>query len=179
VTPRRARVYWSVAVAAVVALIAVGTFVALGTGPAAPIASSEAGEAAPVRLSGPDVFSGETVDLADFAGRPVVINIWASWCSGCNAEAKDVAAFAAANPDVAVLGLNFQDSPDGARTFYERHGWELVSIADPDGTLAFELGLRGTPTTIFLDAEHREAARIIGETDLAGLEAGLEQATRR
>jgi thiol-disulfide isomerase/thioredoxin len=176
VTPGRARVYWSVAVAAVVALICVGTFVALDTGPAAPIASP-AGEGAPIRISGPDVFSGETVDLADFAGRAVVINIWASWCSGCNAEAKDVAAFAADNPDVAVVGLNFRDSPDGARTFYERHGWELVSIADPDGSLASELGLRGTPTTIFLDGAHREAARIIGETDLAGLEAGLAQAT--
>lgn len=175
-SPRRARLYTTAVVGAVVALVGVGTFVALGTGPAAPVATPER-DGPQVRLSGPDVFTGETVDLADFAGRPVVINIWASWCSGCNAEAKDVAAFAAANPGVAVVGVDFQDTPDGARDFYDRHGWELVSIADPDGRLSFELGLRGTPTTIFLDAEHREAARIVGETDLAGLEEGLAQAT--
>jgi thiol-disulfide isomerase/thioredoxin len=167
----------TVVVALGVALVGVGTFVALGTGPAAPVAAPKEDGAPRVRIAGPDVFTGETIELSELAGRPVVINIWASWCSGCNAEARDVAAFAAANPDVAVVGLNFQDSPDGARSFYERHGWDLRSIADPDGRIAFELGLRGTPTTIFLDRDHREAARIVGETDLAGLEEGLAQAT--
>jgi thiol-disulfide isomerase/thioredoxin len=163
-------------VVAGVALLGVGTLLALDSGPAAPIVAPADRDAQAVRLVGPDVLTGETVDLAQFAGRPVVINIWASWCSGCNAEARDIAALASAHPDVAVVGLNFQDSTDGARRFYQQHGWELPSIADPDGRLSFELELRGTPTTIFLDRDHREAARIIGETDLAGLEQGLAQA---
>jgi cytochrome c biogenesis protein CcmG, thiol:disulfide interchange protein DsbE len=169
--------YTTAVVAALVALLGVGTFIALGTGPAVPVASPDGGDGPQVRLAGPDVFTGETVDIADFAGRPVVINIWANWCPGCHVEAKDIAAFAAANPDITVVGLNFQDTPGGAREFYDRHGWELVSIADRDGRLASGLRLQGMPTTIFLDSEHREAARITGETDLAGLEEGLAQAT--
>ena len=155
-------------------LLAIGTIVALRHGPAAPVASPRDGP--PVRLAGPDVFSGETIDLREFEGRAVVINIWASWCSGCNAEADELAAFAAAHDDVVVVGLNIQDTPEAAREFYARHGWELPSIADPDGALSFRLGLRGTPTTIFLDRGHREAARIVGETDRNGLEDGLAQA---
>jgi thiol-disulfide isomerase/thioredoxin len=157
------------------AVVVVGAMLARDTGPAAPVSSADPGEG--LALRGSDVLTGKEVALADFAGKPVVVNIWASWCPGCNAEAAALARFAEAHPRVAFLGIDFQDSREAAREFYARYGWEFPSIFDPDGELARRLGLRGTPTTIFLDAEHREAARIVGETDEAGFADGLRRAT--
>lgn len=130
------------------------------------------------QLAGHDPITGERVALSDFAGRPVVVNVWASWCPGCHEEAADLRRFAEAHPDVVVLGIDIQDTEAGARGFYERWGWRHASIFDASGALAAELGLQGLPTTYFLDADHRLAARIVGETDFDGFVAGLERATR-
>jgi thiol-disulfide isomerase/thioredoxin len=129
-------------------------------------------------LSGTDPITGREVSLADFAGKPVVVNIWASWCPGCNDEATDVRRFAAAHPEAAVVGLDFQDSVSGAKSFYRRWGWQHASIFDAAGTKTAALGLLGLPTTVFLDAEHRIVGRIVGASDLAGFEQGLELAER-
>jgi thiol-disulfide isomerase/thioredoxin len=128
-------------------------------------------------LSGEDPITGEEIELADFRGKPVVINIWASWCPGCNDEAVDLREFAADHPEAVLLGVDFQDTFSGAREFYERWGWEHPSIFDSSGSQTAALGLFGLPTTLFLDARHRIAARVVGATDRAGFERGLELAT--
>ncbi|MBA3412820.1 MAG: TlpA family protein disulfide reductase [Actinobacteria bacterium] len=151
--------------------------VARDTGPARATPSPAAERDSGLRLAGTDPVTGKPVSLAQFRGKPVVINIWASWCPGCYAEADDLARFAAEYPEVAVVGINLQDSAAGAREFYQRYGWTFPSIGDPSGEIARRLGLKGMPTTIFLDAEHRESARIVGETDLAGFIDGLSRAT--
>ncbi|MGH2383393.1 MAG: TlpA family protein disulfide reductase [Candidatus Limnocylindria bacterium] len=134
-------------------------------------------EAAPTLL-GEDPITGDEVALADFRGKPVVINVWASWCPGCNDEAADLRQFAADHPEIVVLGVDFQDTVDGARRFYRRWEWTHPSIFDSSGTQSAALGLFGMPTTLFLDSEHRIAARVVGATDRAGFEHGLELATQ-
>ena len=129
-------------------------------------------------LAGVDVITGEAVSIADFAGQPVVVHVWASWCSPCAEEADALGRFAAAHPDVAVLGIDFQDDPASARRFSERFDWEHPSIADPQGELAARLALLDLPTTIFLSAEGRIVSRINAPADLAALEDGLERARR-
>lgn len=166
------------AAVAVAALLVVGTVVATRNSGPAPVASLDGertGEA--VSLAGPDAITGQKVDLAQYLGRPVVINIWASWCPGCVAEAEDLRRFAEAHPEAQVIGVDIQDSRGGARDFYRRWGWTWPSVFDPSGQLAARLGLQGLPTTLFLDEQHRVVARIVGEGDFAGFEAGLEQAT--
>jgi len=168
-------------------VLAAGVVVARDTGPAqptlTPLSSPNAAagperDGAAVTLEGADMLTGEAVSLADYSGKPVVINIWASWCPGCNAEARALGAFAEAHPEAAFVGINFQDSKGAAGDFYEAYGWTFPSVFDPDGRIAFSLGLQGTPTTIFLDSRHREAARIVGETDERGFADGLAAATR-
>lgn len=161
--------------AAVVAVVIVGAILARDTGPATPVTSGKASDR--LSVSGTDVLTGKTVSLAEFEGKPVVLTIWASWCPGCNAEARTLAGFAEAHPEAAFFGVDFQDTKDEARSFYRRYGWRFPSVFDPEGRIADRLGMQGTPTTIFLDAEHREVARIVGETDEAGFRDGLEQAT--
>jgi thiol-disulfide isomerase/thioredoxin len=129
-------------------------------------------------LVGEDPITGEEVALADFSGKPVVINVWASWCPGCIEEAVDLREFAADHPDVVVLGVDFQDTVQGALEFYRRWEWTHPSIFDSSGTQTAALGLFGMPTTFFLDREHRIAARVVGATDRGGFEHGLQLATR-
>lgn len=129
-------------------------------------------------LRGVNPITGKDVALADFRGRPVVVNVWASWCPGCNEEAADLRRFAAAHPEAVVLGIDFQDTKAGARDFYRRWGWTHPTIWDLVGTQTFSLGLQGLPTTYFLTAKHRIAARVVGASDFAGFEQGLAAAKR-
>jgi thiol-disulfide isomerase/thioredoxin len=162
-------------VAAVAAVVTVGALLGRDTGPATAVPSS--GDAGGVAFEGESIFDGDNVSLSRFEGKPVVVTIWASWCPGCNAEARRLARFAKAHPEAGFIGVDFSDTKEDARGFYEKYGWEFPSVFDPDGRIAGELGLQGTPTSIFLDREHREVARIVGETDEAGLAGGLEKAT--
>lgn len=181
-TPRSQRRGWrkvAFAAAVLVVLGAVAAAVALSRSGGGANASSPAprSAAAPLVLRGTDPVTGRRVDLASFAGKPIVLNMWASWCTGCSAEARALASFARAHPEAQVIGIDIQDSRSGARAFYRRFGWRHPSIFDPSGSLAARLGLQGLPTTIFLDRQHRLVTRIIGETNLAGFTAGLRQAT--
>lgn len=146
---------------------------AQGTGPAEPVA---AGGGERVSFSGTDPITGRQVSLADFAGKPVVINVWGSWCPGCIAEAEALRQFAEDHPEAQLVGVDLQDTSAAARDFYQRTGWTHPSVFDPDGSIAFSLGLQGTPSTFFLDREHRLVTRIVGETDYAGFVRGLEAA---
>ena len=161
-------------VAAARLLLVAGIVAARDTGGAPPVAT---GTGPVIRLAGTDPITGARVDLAAFAGKPVVVNVWASWCPGCNEEAADLAEFADAHPEAQVVGLDIRDRRDNARSFYRRWGWRHPSIFDPSGRLASRLALQGLPSTYVLDAEHRIASRIVGATDLAGFEEALRQAT--
>lgn len=164
------------AVPALAAALVIGVIVASGTNDAAS-PTSVAASGAPVSLEGTSPITGQEVSFSDFQGRPIVLNIWASWCTGCREEARDLAAFASAHPEAQVVGLDTQDTDGDARGFYREFGWSHPSIRDPDGSAAARFGLQGLPTTIFLDRRHRIVTRIIGATNLAGFEQGLEQAT--
>jgi thiol-disulfide isomerase/thioredoxin len=143
---------------------------------AAPVAPT--GKGAPITISGTDPITGRAVSLAAFTGKPVVLQIWASWCPGCNEEAPALAkVIAARNTDVHFVGLNYRDNAGDAKGFFTKYGLSFPNIEDPSGTAAFKLGLQGTPTTVFLDAQHREVGRVVGATDQAGLEQAINQLT--
>ena len=176
---RRRRSYptwlWLIAGLAVVAAVVGGVLAARGNDSSA--AFSGAGASGNrIALAGRSPITGKRIDLAAYSGKPIVLNIWASWCTGCRAEARDLAAFERAHPEAQVIGLDTQDSDGDARGFYRQFGWTHPSLRDPGGSAAARLGLQGLPTTLFLDAQHHEVTRIIGATDRAGFERGLRAA---
>jgi thiol-disulfide isomerase/thioredoxin len=180
--PKKARRSWKLigvggGAAALVAALAVGLVLARSNGSARPItaASSNQGPAAP-DLSGTDPVTGRQVSLASFRGKPVVLNIWASWCTGCRAEAHDLARFERAHPEARVVGVDTQDNASAARAFYDEFGWTHPSIADPSGSIAASLASQGLPTTLFIDGRGRITSRIVGASDFAGFTAGLRTA---
>jgi thiol-disulfide isomerase/thioredoxin len=130
-------------------------------------------------IRGTDPITGKQVSLAQFADEPIVLNVWASWCTGCNQEAADLARFAARHSQAQVLGVDTQDTKGGARAFYRKWHWHHPSIADPSGSLSAQLAVTGLPTTYFLDARHRVVAKIVGAGNLAAFDQGLRLAVRR
>jgi thiol-disulfide isomerase/thioredoxin len=165
-----------VAGVAVVAALIGGIFAARGNDGSPSVRPRTAAAGRAVELSGRSPITGADVDLAAYRGKPVVLNIWASWCTGCREEARDLASFAAAHPEAQVVGLDTQDTDGEARAFYRQFGWSHPSLRDPSGSAAAQLGLQGLPTTIFLDTQGREVGRIIGATDREGFEQGLRAA---
>jgi thiol-disulfide isomerase/thioredoxin len=117
---------------------------------------------------------GSALDLADYRGRVVVLNNWASWCAPCRDEAPAFAALAASSDpaDVVVVGLNVTDEVAAARAFAAEVGMTYPSIVDSDGSILRTIpGVppSALPSTIVLDREGRIAAQVIGPTDGAEL----------
>src|SRR5438067_1283697 len=105
-------------------------------------------------IAGRDVLTGKRVALRQFAGKPVFVNVWGSWCLGCKAEAPTLARFAKSHRrQVAFIGIDTEDSKAGARAFYKRFDTEYPSIWDPHALLAGAWS-RGTPTTLVFDRRH-------------------------
>jgi thiol-disulfide isomerase/thioredoxin len=171
---RRGRWFWPVVALLVVVAVVGGTLAARGNGPAQAL---HVNGKATLDLAGTNPIDGRKVSLADFAGKPIVLNAWGSWCTGCRAEARDLAAFAAAHPEVELVGLDSTDTRGGARAFYRRYGLHHPSIEDRSGALAAKLGVTGFPTTFFLDRHHHVVTQIIGATNRVGFERGLKAAT--
>jgi len=121
----------------------------------------------PIELTG-EGLEGESLDLADYRGTPVVINVWGAWCTYCRDEAPDVVGAAAElGDDAQFVGINLRDSSAATAMGYERtFGVEFPSFYSPDGKamLAFPgtLTPNSIPATVVLDAEGRVAASIIG-----------------
>jgi cytochrome c biogenesis protein CcmG/thiol:disulfide interchange protein DsbE len=114
--------------------------------------------------------------LSLFARRPVIVNLWASWCGGCITEAPVLSRFVRAHPPVAVLGINTMDARAPARAFTRRHRLTFPNIFDPHARLFARLGSPGLPMTLFLDRRHRIVLGVPGALTRSQLEAGLRAA---
>jgi len=112
---------------------------------------------------------GQERHLAEFAGHGMLINLWATWCVPCVAEMPSLAALSKtlAPDDIAVLPLS--SDRGGARTveaFYQEHGITgLPVLLDPRGVAARSWGVHGLPTSVIIDRQGRERARLEGAAD--------------
>ena len=102
-----------------------------------------------------EYFDGGQGNLADFAGRPLVVNFWASWCPACVAEMPDFeSVHARLGEEVAFLGLAMQETNEvAARDLIEETGVTYALGRDPDGAIFASFGGVAMPTTVFIDEE--------------------------
>lgn len=104
---------------------------------------------------------GARVSLADYAGRPVVLNFWATWCTPCRVEAPSFDAFARANPEIPVLGIAADGSPDELRAAAAELGIGYRILRADRATLR-AYGVDLFPTTVVVDTEGRITASHAG-----------------
>ncbi len=94
---------------------------------------------------------------AEAAGRPLILNFWASWCTSCRQEHPVLLSLglrARATGDFAIAGINSRDTAPHAMRFLDREGqFPYVSGFDPRGRTGIDYGVYGMPETFFIDAE--------------------------
>ena len=146
--------------------------VAPRAGAAAPTAGAvdraHKGEAAPT-LGFLDP-AGKKLTLADFRGKPVLLNLWATWCAPCIKEMPSLDA-AAASDAVQVLAVSQDMQREKVAPFFaDRKLARLKPYVDPEMGLSLHYRVN-LPTTILFDAQGKEVWRVSGAMDWAGAEA--------
>jgi len=120
--------------------------------------------------------AGKDVTLADFKGKVLIVNFWATWCAPCKVEMPTLSRLAAtyAGQDVAVIAISIdKDDKDGEARFFIGKNRPLDYYRDPAGSMPFLLDppALGMPTTVVYDRKGVERARVAGEADWASGEA--------
>jgi cytochrome c biogenesis protein CcmG/thiol:disulfide interchange protein DsbE len=110
----------------------------------------------------------------DLAGRPLVVNFWASWCAPCR---KEMPVFQAVSQQlrgrVDFLGVDYLDQAGAARRLAAETGVTYRLAADPRGRAGTRLGITGLPTTLFIDASGVLVGRRVGELDARRLREAI------
>ncbi|MFC4496587.1 TlpA family protein disulfide reductase [Streptomyces ovatisporus] len=153
-----------------------------GTGQITKVPSGER-QAAPA-LSGKGV-DGERLNLSEYKGRVVVLNVWGSWCRPCRDEAPNLAKVEKEtdDKDVQFIGINTRDlDRANAEAFERNYEVEYPSFFDPSGKLILRfpkgsLSPQAIPSTLILDRKGRIAVRALKELSERELRSALDPLT--
>jgi len=109
--------------------------------------------------------------------KVAVVNVWASWCSPCRAEAPTLASLANKYSDVAFIGILTRDNPANAEAFARRFKLPYPTIINDSILIGFKgsLPANAIPSTVVLDKKGRVAARISGAITVASLTQLIER----
>jgi cytochrome c biogenesis protein CcmG/thiol:disulfide interchange protein DsbE len=138
----------SIAVLAVVAVVGLLVFGLLSKGSSGVALGDPVPDGPLPRLEG-----GGTGSLADYRGRWVLVNFWASWCIPCREEAPALESFQRQHggPRFTVLGIDTRDLSDDGRAFVREYRLSYPQLRDGDGAAAADFGTTGVPENFLVD----------------------------
>lgn len=118
---------------------------------------------------------GSDAALRAFAGKPIVVNLWATWCPPCRREMPALGAAQAANAGVAFVFVNQAEDATVIARYLDGEGLQLNNLLlDPTRALARATEVKGYPTTLFYDRHGKLVARHMGELSPAQLRERME-----
>ncbi len=115
---------------------------------------------------------GTQVTLEDFQGKTLVLNFWATWCAPCRKEMPSLAELRAEmgsdSFEVIAVATGPKNEPKKIEKFFDKNGvTDLPIYLDPKSSFAIDMGVRGLPITVILNAEGKEIARMRGDAEWA------------
>lgn len=117
---------------------------------------------------------GQPIHLSDFQGRPLVVNLWASWCPPCRREMPVLEAAQNRHTDTQFVFVNQGETAASVASYLKRAGVDIEPVLlDSDQAVADAIRTRGLPATLFFDAEGKLVATHMGPLTTAGLSAKL------
>ena len=120
--------------------------------------------------------AGSTVSAIDFEGRPFLVNVFASWCAPCRAEAP---ALALLSEEIEIFGIAYKDKPEETRGFLATYGDPFAGIGiDRDGDAGMRWGVYGVPETFLVDTSGTIILRHAGPINRRVLDELLRPAIR-
>lgn len=119
---------------------------------------------------------GRPVALQDYRGKPLLVNLWASWCPPCRREMPVLEEAQRNQPGVRFLFVNQGEDARTVTDFLQAQGLALENVLlDSGARLGQQVGSAALPTTLFYDAEGRQVGSHLGELSRASLARALEQ----
>ena len=125
--------------------------------------------------------SGREIKLAQFRGRPVMLNFFASWCPPCQAEAPDlVKMYDRYQGKIIFLGIDMTetDSPAAVSAFMKKVGMTYPVLLDGMGKVARQYDVISIPTSFFINAQGKIVQRVEGAMNQQTLQTDLAQLSR-
>lgn len=126
---------------------------------------------------------GSAVQLRTFTSKPMVVNLWATWCPPCRREMPVLRDAQRRHPEIAFVFVNQGESPAAIRDYLGQERLQIDNVfSDPAGALGQDTGSFAFPTTLFFDGQGVLFMRQVGALNAAGLDerlAMLKKAQRR
>ncbi|MGY1424928.1 redoxin family protein [Lysobacter sp. A289] len=123
-----------------------------------------------------NTLDGGSTSLQAMSGRPMVVNLWATWCPPCRREMPALAQAQQQYADVSIVLVNQGEGPDEIRDYLSSEGLVLDNVLlDPFSSVMQEVGSRGLPTTLFFDANGTLVDTHMGELSAASLTQKLQR----
>lgn len=117
-----------------------------------------------VAFSTTTLFDSKSISSKDLfvEDKIYLLNLWASWCAPCRIEHKNLMTLSN-NQSIEIIGLNYRDSIDNAKSFIDKYGNPYSEILiDKDGTIAINLGAIGVPETYVINKNKNILKKITG-----------------
>ncbi|MGH7810958.1 MAG: TlpA family protein disulfide reductase [Candidatus Binatia bacterium] len=126
------------------------------------------------------LFDGKKVALEDLRGKAVFLNFWASWCTPCRDEARDLEAAwqKVKDKDRVFLGVALQDNDKDSREFLKEFDVTYPNGKDETGKIAVDYGTWGIPESFFIDPQGRITYKHVGGIRAALVLTKIEEAAR-